>query len=327
MELGITGESGRGELVLGAGKVLITGAAGFIGMDLCAKALDEGFLVQAVDAFRGGLYSKEVKRKRAERLRELFGLVVEEKDLTSDYLSFDSDITHVIHSAAMPGLSYSFAEPGRYIMDNEVATINLIRALEQAELQKFVFLSTSSVYGRFAEGNEETPPNPISPYGLSKLAAERIVDFYLPNFAHHSTVRLFSVYGPGQRPDMGYFQFIQSIIEERPITVFGDGSQSRSNTFIQDAVDGIFQALEYGEAGEKYNIGGGEEINLLEAINRIYELSGKRPQILFGPKRAGDQQRTLANVEKAKRRLHFKPATRFSQGIKAQWDWQSKLNA
>lgn len=308
------------------GKILITGAAGFIGMDLCARAISEGYEVQALDAFRGGLYSEVIKWKRSERLRELFGINVQESDLSSAIPKLDSDITHVIHSAAMPGLTFSFAEPHRYIIDNEIATLNLVRGLETVELKKFVFISTSSVYGKFAEGDENSATEPISPYGLSKLAAEKIVDFYLPKIANFSTARLFSVYGPGQRPDMGYFQFIQAAMNEKPITVFGNGSQSRSNTFVQDAVDGIFGALDYGASGEKYNIGGGEQINLLSAIHTIYDMVKKPPKIIFAPQRSGDQQTTFANITKAKKDLKYNPKTLFAQGIRAQLDWQLRTD-
>jgi nucleoside-diphosphate-sugar epimerase len=137
------------------GKLLVTGAAGFIGMDLCSKAHKAGYEVQAIDAFRGGLYSSKVKQSRAKRLGELFGIKVEEADLSTGVFELKNDLTHVIHAAAMPGLSYSFSDPNQYISDNEVATLNLVRALENTDLQKFVFISTSSVYGKYADGDED----------------------------------------------------------------------------------------------------------------------------------------------------------------------------
>lgn len=302
-------------------KLLVTGAAGFIGMDLCVSALRNGYEVVALDAFRGGLYSKEMKFQRASFLEEAFGIRVENLDLSIDGIALQDGVTHVIHAAAMPGLSYSFSNPHQYISDNEVATLNLIRALRNMPLQKFVFVSTSSVYGKFADGGEEVEPRPISPYGLTKLAAEKIVGLYLPGMANYSIARLFSVYGPGQRPDMGYFHFIESVINDIPITIFGDGTQSRSNTFIADAVDGILRVLESGEDATTYNIGGGEEILLMNAIDSIYEIAGKRPNYEFGSARPGDQQRTSANTSKAKKHLGFHPTTSFKEGIKSQFDW------
>lgn len=309
-----------------SGKLLVTGAAGFIGMDLCSYGLKQGFDVIAVDAFRGGLYSKEVKLSRSRRLRELCGIDVLNLDLASEIMKLPKGITHVIHAAAMPGLSYSFANPNLYVLDNEIATLSLIRSLENADIEKFVFISTSSVYGKYAEGDEESEPKPISPYGLTKLAAEKIVDLYLPEMANYSIARLFSVYGPGQRPDMGYFHFIDSVMNDKPITIFGDGSQSRSNTFISDAVDGIFGVLDKGQDGHKYNIGGGEEVKLLEAIDCIYEIAGKKPNLVFGESRPGDQQRTSADTTKAKRDFDYNPSTSFKDGIRAQFEWQKSPN-
>ena len=307
-------------------KMLISGAAGFIGMELCSRAFERDYEVVAVDAFRGGLYSREIKSLRAKRIKELFGITVEERDLSLDGWKIPGDVTHVIHAAAMPGLSYSFSHPHQYIADNEVATLNLIRALANTDLEKFVFISTSSVYGKYADGKEESELQPISPYGLTKLAAEKIVDLYLPEMANYSIARLFSVYGPGQRPDMGYFRFINSVLNDKPITIFGDGSQSRSNTFISDAVDGIFGVLEKGKDGQKYNIGGGEEVPLLEAIDTIYEIAGQKPNLIFGDPRPGDQQRTSADTTKAKRDFGYNPLTAFRDGIRAQFEWQKSPN-
>jgi UDP-glucose 4-epimerase len=152
------------------------------------------------------------------------------------------------------------------------------------------------------------------------------VDLYLPEIAKYSIARLFSVYGPGQRPDMGYFHFIDSVMNDQSITIFGDGSQSRSNTFISDAVDGIFGVLEKGKDGEKYNIGGGEEVPLLEAIDSIYEIAAKKPNLVFGDPRPGDQQRTSADTTKAKRDFDYNPSTLFKDGIRAQFEWQKSTN-
>ena len=308
------------------GKILITGAAGFIGMDLCSNAVRAGYEVQAIDAFRDGLYSSQVKKTRAKRLHELFGIEVGRVDLSQDSFEVQNDLTHVIHAAAMPGLSYSFYDPNQYISDNEVATLNLVRSFENTTLEKFVLISTSSVYGKYADGDEGTEPKPISPYGLTKLAAEKIAELYLSEITNYSIARLFSVYGPGQRPDMGFFNFIDSVLNDRQITIFGDGSQSRSNTFISDAVEGIFGVLEEGKDGEKYNIGGGEEVPLLEAIDTIYGIAGKKPNLVFGDPRPGDQQRTRADTTKAKRDFDYSPSTSFKDGIRAQFEWQKSSN-
>ena len=304
------------------GKLLVTGAAGFIGMDLCVAAAESGYEVVGIDAFRGGLYSEEVKLERAKRLFSRYQIRVENVDLSESQLTIDGDITHIIHAAAMPGLSYSFTNPAQYVRDNELGTLNLLRHLGEDWQGRFVHVSTSSVYGEFAEKDEYAPTNPISPYGLTKLASERYVELLSPARMSHSIVRLYSVYGPGQRPDMGYFRFIQSAIANDQIVIFGDGSQSRSNTYITDAVAGILGVLERGRHGETYNIGGGEEVPLLDAINLIYALAKTKPNIVFRDPRIGDQQRTHAVINKAKNELGYLPKTTFDEGIRAQFDWQ-----
>lgn len=307
--------------------ILITGAAGFIGMELCLHALKSGFEVIALDAFRGGLYSSEVKRLRADKLKHFPGIEFYDIDLTSDTLQLPGEFSFVIHSAGMPGLTYSFANPVRYIADNEVATLNLVKAIEGVGVQKFVFVSTSSVYGRRAVGNEDSELQPISPYGLTKLAAERIVDFYLPQKTDYSIARLFSVYGPGQRPDMGFYKFIDSVMNDKPIKIFGDGTQSRSNTYITDAVEGIFGVLMNGKDGQKYNIGGIEEIRLLEAIETIYEIAQKKPNLDFDKPRPGDQKETRAVIARAEAHFGYNPSTPFREGIRAQYNWQKRLES
>ena len=305
-------------------KILITGAAGFVGMELCIQAKGRGYGVYGLDAFRGGLYSREIKEKRAEILLSHWDVRVHEVDLLSSELQIPDDISAVVHAAAMPGLDYSWRNPSRYIQDNEIATLNLIKALTHKHIEKFVLISTSSVYGKHADGSEDSTLQPISPYGLTKLAAERLVNLFMPSISSFSIARLFSVYGPGQRPDMGYFKFINAALNDSPITIFGDGTHSRSNTYIDDAVDGILGVLERGKNAEAYNIGGGEEVQLLDAINTIYALAEKTPNLIFGDSRPGDQLRTSADIRKANSDFGYQPKTNFVEGITNQFNWQRK---
>jgi len=211
---------------------------------------------------------------------------------------------------------------------NIQATQRLLEAAVKQKVKHFINISTSSVYGRFATGNEESPLAPVSPYGITKLAAEQLCRAYAANYNLPVTVlRLYSVYGPGQRPDMGYNIFIRSILNEELITIDGDGNDSRSNTYIKDCVQGIMRAFSYPEksVGQTFNIGGGQEVTVNEVLGMLEELSGKKARITHGPPRAGDQKRTVADISKAQQLLGYVPATAVVDGLRAQLEWQRSL--
>jgi nucleoside-diphosphate-sugar epimerase len=192
----------------------------------------------------------------------------------------------------------------------------------------FLHISTSSVYGQFATGDENSPLAPVSPYGITKLAAEHLVQAYSANFGLPTTIlRLFSVYGPGQRPDMGYHIFIDRILKGETITIDGDGTDSRSNTYVLDVVQGLVRAFEQPEqsAGETFNIGGGEEVTVLQVLEMLQELSGMEARTTHGPRRPGDQRRTAADITKARERLDYAPQTTLIEGLHAQLEWQKSL--
>jgi nucleoside-diphosphate-sugar epimerase len=181
------------------------------------------------------------------------------------------------------------------------------------------------VYGRFATENEDSSLAPVSPYGITKLAAENLCHAYAANYDLPITIlRLFSVYGPRQRPDMGYNIFIQAILQDRLITVDGDGNDSRSNTYIDDCVQGIIQAFEQRNQsiGQTFNIGGGEEVTVNQVLEILEQLTGKSARLTFGPRRPGDQRRTVANIDKARRLLKYAPTTSVMDGLRAQLEWQ-----
>ena len=302
-------------------KLLVTGGAGFVGSWLVREAIGRGYEVEALDAFRGGLYPESEKDRRANTLRSELGLEIRRVDLLDpDKLDVQADF--VVHAAAMPGLDYSWREPSQYIADNEIATLNLIQAMLCSRPERFIHISTSSVYGITATGSEESETNPISPYGYTKLAAEKLVKLYLEDKISYSITRLFSVYGPEQRPDMGYHKFINAINRGEPINIFGDGSQSRTNTYVHDAVLGILDAIEGGKPGGIYNIGGGEELTVIDAISQISAYLDKQPILNFVGERRGDQRRTFADVSRAQSDFGYSPKTSFTEGIQSQIDWQ-----
>jgi len=230
--------------------------------------------------------------------------------------------------AAQAGLRRSWSEFDSYMTCNIQATQRLLETAVAHKVDHLINISTSSVYGRFATGNEESPLEPISPYGITKLAAEMLCRAYEQNHGLPVTVcRLFSVYGPRQRPDMGYNIFIDAILNEKQITIDGDGTDSRSNTFVLDCVQGLVLAFQKPEKskGETFNIGGGHEVNVLQVLEMLEELSGKQPLTTHGPRRAGDQRRTVADTNKARELLGYDPQTTVLAGLRAQLEWQRAL--
>jgi nucleoside-diphosphate-sugar epimerase len=184
------------------------------------------------------------------------------------------------------------------------------------------------VYGKFAVGDESRPLQPASPYGLTKLAAENLLMAHFSNFGFPVVVlRYFSIYGPRQRPDMAYHIFIESILDGLPITVFGDGEQSRSNTYVDDCVDATVSALHRGRVGEAYNIGGGELLKLCDAIDMIGDLTGRTPVIVREATRPGDQRITRADTSKARAELGYEPSVLPREGLERQLVWHLERRA
>lgn len=305
--------------------VVVTGAAGFVGSHLSERLLAEGNTVVGIDAFIP-YYPRAIKE------RNLAGLLVNpeftfyEADLRDAELGpllRNADI--VFHTAAMAGLLKSWQQFEDYMTCNVLATQRLLAAAVDTQVGHFIHCSTSSVYGRFATGDETAPLAPVSPYGITKLAAEQLCRAYAEKDGLRYTIlRLFSVYGPRQRPDMGYNIFIRKLLAGETIVVDGDGMDSRSNTYVADCVSGMLLVAAQPETsvGETFNIGGGDEVNVIQVLDMLEALSGRQPQIVHGPPRPGDQRRTVADISKARTLLGYNPQTRIIDGLAAQVAWQ-----
>jgi UDP-glucuronate 4-epimerase len=312
---------------------LVTGAAGFVGSHLCEALLAQGHKVAGVDAFIP-YYPRPLKEQNLAQIQFVAAsapggaqqFTFHEADLrTANLHTLLEGVEVVFHLAAMAGLRRSWSEFDSYMTCNILATQRLLEAAVAHGVQHFLNISTSSVYGRFATGNEDAPLAPVSPYGITKLAAEQLCRAYAASHSLPVTIlRLFSVYGPRQRPDMGYHIFIRSLLNDEVITVDGDGMDSRSNTYIADCIQGILLAFRQRSqsAGETFNIGGGEEVNVLQVLGMLEELSGRQARITHGPPRAGDQRRTVADIGKAQRLLGYRPSTSVLEGLRAQLAWQ-----
>lgn len=306
--------------------VLVTGAAGFIGARLVEMLSEQGYRVTAVDCFLPDLYSAEMKKLRFSELEELPNVSLIEADLRHDDLSALGQPEVVVNEAAMPGLTKSWEDLQLYMDNNVMALDRVIRATAGKSLKKFVQISTSSVYGKTADGTEDAPTNPFSPYGVSKLAAEKLGFAHRDNFGLPFTVlRYFSVYGPGHRPDMAYHRFLAAARDGLPITVYGDGEQRRTNTYVDDCVDGTIRAIEQAVPGEIYNLSGTESFSLNESLAMIEEISGQSLDIHFEAARAGDQRETRGAIEKAQTELGYSPSWSLRDGLHAEWEWIKDL--
>lgn len=244
-------------------------------------------------------------------------------DLRKDNLSeVLSGCEVVFHLAALPGLSDFSQNFDLYMGCNIEATYRLLEALRKhSGLHRLVYASTSSVYGKFASGNEHQPTAPISPYGVTKLAAEQLCRAYGEEFGMPIvTLRYFSVYGPRQRPDMGYHRFIHALLNNKSIRIFGDGHQKRGNTFISDCVAATIAAVK-AAPGETFNVGGGETASVWDILSRLARITGCPLKVQKEKPRTGDQQYTTANTQKIQKQLGWAPKVPLEEGLSLQVAW------
>jgi UDP-glucuronate 4-epimerase len=309
-------------------RVLVTGAAGFIGSHLSEALVEGGHDVVGLDAFIP-YYPRSVKERNLEGLRGAAGFMFHETDLrTAPIEPLLDGVDAVVHLAAMPGLVRSWSDLELYITCNIAATGRLLDACRARGIARFIQVSTSSVYGLDAVGNEDMPTNPVSPYGVTKLAAEHLVMAYVRTLGFPAAIlRYFSIYGPRQRPDMAYQIFTEALSEGRPITVFGDGEQSRSSTFVSDAVAGTIAAITGAAVGGIYNIAGSRRITLNQAIATIADELGVTPTIERGPGRGGDQRHTEADTTRAREAFGYRATVDPDDGLREQVRWFLKARA
>ena len=312
-------------------KVVVTGAAGFIGSHLCESLLGMDFHVVGIDSFNAN-YDVRIKRQNiaaAER-NDRFELVeasINELDLGRVL----SGAAYVFHLAAQPGVRDSWAERfDEYIDSNIRATQKLCEACRGMALERFVYASSSSVYGDTAQlpMNESHPTRPFSPYGVTKLSGEALCLLYKRNFGLPVvSLRFFTVYGPRQRPDMAFHRFIAGVLDGKPMEVFGDGTQTRDFTYVSDIVDANLRAMRYGGTESIFNIGGGSRVALgavLEILSA--ELSRRGPvQVVFKEHVKGDVMHTYADIGLAARELGYSPKVDLEEGIAREIEWVASL--
>jgi nucleoside-diphosphate-sugar epimerase len=307
-------------------RCLVTGAAGFIGSHLCERLLADGHAVTGIDCFTP-YYPRATKERNLANLTGQPHFMFHELDLVEGQLAkIVAGIEWVFHLAAMPGLNRSWTNFDEYNRCNLTATHRLLEAVKEVRtLQRLIYASTSSVYGKYASGDESLLTKPSSPYGITKLAGEQLCLVYHEEFGVPVVVlRYFSVYGPRQRPDMGYHIFIDAVLRGKPIPLTGDGLQVRGNTYVADCVDATVRATE-SLPGEVYNLGGGELVTIIDAIHKIERITGKPAVIERQPPRKGDQVATGADITKLTRHVGWKPTTGIDEGLARQVEWQKSI--
>jgi UDP-glucuronate 4-epimerase len=303
-------------------RVLVTGAAGFIGSHLSEGLIAAGHEVVGLDAFIP-YYPRPLKEANLVDLRATPRFMFHEADLrTAPIEPLLDGIDAVVHLAAMPGLDRSWSDFDLYLTCNVAATSRLLDACVARDVPRFIHISTSSVYGLEAVGDEDMPTTPVSPYGVTKLAAEHLVMAYVRTLGFPAAVlRYFSIYGPRQRPDMAYQIFTEALSQRRPITVFGDGEQSRSSTFVADAVAGTIAAIEGAGIGGVYNIAGSRRITVNDAIATIADELGVTPTIKHEKARGGDQRHTEADTTRAREAFGYRATVDQEDGLREQVRW------
>tara|TARA_R100000935_G_scaffold1517_1_gene4841 strand:+ start:19053 stop:19994 length:942 start_codon:yes stop_codon:yes gene_type:complete len=305
--------------------ILVTGAAGFIGSHTAERLHSLGHTVTAIDNF-SDYYDISLKQKNAESLAGK-GIVVQKIDLRDDDLSgvITEETDFIFHFAAQPGIS-STSTFEAYFSNNVKATQRMLDRIETLEKKPFfVNIATSSIYGLYATLTEDEAPLPASWYGVTKLAAEQLVLAYARRGLLQSTsFRLYSVYGPRERPDKLYTRLIDCGLNNKPFPLYeGSEKHLRSFTYVQDIVDGIVSVLDHTEVcnAEIFNLGTEEENTTATGIATVEEILGKKITVANKAPRPGDQSRTKANIDKARKLLNYNPQTGLKEGLEAQVAW------
>jgi UDP-glucose 4-epimerase len=306
-------------------RALVTGTAGFIGSTLAERLLANGADVIGVDCFTD-YYPRPIKERNLAALagHPRFAFV-EARLQDADLATLLADRTHVFHLAAQAGVRKSWGRDfSVYTVNNVEATQVLLEACVNVKLERLVYASSSSVYGDAVPMpmREDALPQPVSPYGVTKLAAEQLCYLYYVNYGVPAvSLRYFTVYGPRQRPDMGFHRFLRATLRGEPITVYGDGEQTRDFTFVADAVSATIAAGTVGTPGRVYNIGGGSRVSINQVLDIIGRVAGRRPLITVDSAQKGDMRHTYADTALARRDLAFAPIVGLEEGLAAEHQW------
>jgi UDP-glucuronate 4-epimerase len=309
---------------------LVTGCAGFIGSHLAESLLADGVGVIGVDCFNAN-YGRREKLRNLDKARDWDAFDFVPVDLSrGDLTDLCADCDVVFHLAAEPGVRDSWGTRFEaYVRNNILATQVLLDTLRQWPEKRLVYASSSSIYGNAERlpTPESALPEPLSPYGATKLAAEHLCHLYHANFGIEVvSLRYFSVYGPRQRPDMAFSQFCRAALADETINVYGDGTQTRDFTYVDDVVTATRAASETPEAdGQILNIGGGSRTSVHDALRMIGELAGRELHVRHHPHSSGDARDTAADTSRARSVIGYEPRTDITDGIRSEFEWTRSL--
>ena len=314
-------------------QVVITGVAGFIGSTLAEKLLHDGHNVRGIDSFTN-YYPPRMKEKNIENCLKHtnFSLIRQDLESSLDLSTIFKNAEYIFHLAAQPGVRASWGKEFIiYVKNNISVTQKILESLKNnTTLKKFVLASSSSVYGNQSNiMNEETSlTRPVSPYGVTKLAAENLTNLYFKNYKIPTvSLRYFTVYGPKQRPDMAFTRFFNSIIKDKKLSIFGNGEQTRDFTYVDDIVKATINAATSDSVGEILNVGGGSVFSLSEIIEFMKEITQKEFEIDFKTEQKGDVRHTSADISKAKKLINYKSNTDIKYGLTQQYEYiKTNLN-
>jgi UDP-glucuronate 4-epimerase len=307
-------------------RVLVTGAAGFIGSHLCERLLADGWKVVGVDNF-DNFYDPQIKRRNISSCLQNENFQLIEEDIRDSAAMDDAvkDIEIIVHLAAKAGVRPSIAQPLLYADVNIIGTMVMLEAAKRNKIKKFIFGSSSSVYGNnkkvpFSE--DDNVDFPISPYAATKKAGELVchIYHYLYNISI-TCLRFFTVYGPRQRPDLAIHKFAKLIEQGKPLPVYGDGSMMRDFTYIDDIIDGTIAAMQKCSGFNVFNLGESRPITVNDLVVEMEKALGKKAVIEHQPPQPGDVERTYADVTKAENELDYNPATPIETGLEKFVAW------
>jgi len=307
-------------------RCLITGVAGFIGSNLAERLLADGHEVVGIDAFID-YYPRSMKEQNIENIRSSRRFTFIEGNLLDlSLLPLVDGVDYIFHQAAQAGVRASWGGSFSIYTDcNILATQRLLDTLLTTgqQIKRFVYASSSSVYGNseLLPVSEATTPQPISPYGVTKLAGEHLCQLYHHNFGIPTVgLRYFTVYGPRQRPDMAFHHFCKAIIHHQPVHVFDDGTQTRDFTFVTDIVEANVRAATFETQGSVMNIAGGSRVTVREVIALLEEISNTKIQVIFEQKQYGDVRDTFADISRAQQLIGYRPLTFLREGLAQEFD-------